>query len=288
LSCSNQYYYAANSLDSTLSLFLVTNTEALSAPTAPTPATYPTGQTPTSVVAGRYTDGSSDELYTIYTGNAGAGTISQFSVDCSTGTLTSLGKDVTLGAAPAALLFQSLPLNNGFPGVLYASSSLGVSGYSIAVGYGPVTPTFGFIDSAVPGSPAAAGTNPGALGGYQQNAYPTVTTTQGSVNVTLATASEAVVPYMQVVSGTGITPGTYIVSVKDTAVTLSAAATASGTVTVGLTAKFVYVLNVGDNTVSTFIINPGTGALVSVGNPVPTGKSPSAILFTARPNYNTT
>jgi 6-phosphogluconolactonase (cycloisomerase 2 family) len=49
------------------------------------------------------------------------------------------------------------------------------------------------------------------------------------------------------------------------------------TVSVGLLGEFVYVANVGDNTISAYTINSSTGALTAIGSPVSTGTSPVSI-----------
>jgi len=51
-------------------------------------------------------------------------------------------------------------------------------------------------------------------------------------------------------------------------------------VAVDPTAKFAYVANFGDNTVSAYSINPTTGALTSLGSPFTAGTNPISVAIT--------
>lgn len=75
---------------------------------------------------------------------------------------------------------------------------------------------------------------------------------------------------------TTVTPGstrTYTLS----ATTAGATVTATADVSAGAPGRFVYAVNLSDNTASMSMIDPGTGALTAIGAAVSTGASPHSV-----------
>lgn len=276
--CSNRYYYFADATDNAVSL-LVQNitTGALAPPTVPTATSFATGAAPSSIAAFESVDANFNSLDFVYVTNSGdpVPTISQFSVDCPTGALTAVGPPVSAGAG----LKSAVTVGNAYygPRYLYASTTAGLMAFSI----GPT----GVLSAAALPSPIAAGTAPGSLTAASQGFFETGATAVGSNQVTLAAADPAVVAGMTI-TGAGIPSGTVITAVNGVTLTLSAPATAAyATDSLNVFETYVYVTNTGDNTVSAFRVDFGSGQLLSLGPAVKCGASPSALFFMRRPNF---
>jgi hypothetical protein len=275
--CNNSYYYFADATDNAISLLVQNSTTgALAPPTLPTATSFATGVAPSSIAAFQSVDASFNTFAFVYVTNSGdpVPTISQFSVDCPTGTLTALGPPITAGAG----LKAAVTVGNAYygPRYLYASTTAGLVAYSI----GPS----GALSAALP-APVAAGTAPGSVTATSQAFFETGATAVGSTQITLAAADPAVVAGMTITGG-GIPSGTVVTAVNGTTLTLSAPAIAAYTAdSLSVSETYVYVTNTGDNTVSAFRVDFGSGQLLSLGPAVKCGAGPSALFFMQRPSF---
>jgi trimeric autotransporter adhesin len=185
----------------------------------------------------------------VYVTNFGAGTVSAYSINQTTGFLTSVGAAVAAGTNPN---FVSIDPTGKFVYVAnYGASS--VSAYTI-------NQTTGALTSV--GAAVAAGTNPGFVSIDPTGKFAYVSNF-GSSNVSA-----------------------YSINQTTGALTVAAAALATGTnprsVNVDPSGKFVYTANIGSNNVSAYSINQTTGALTALagaGGTVATETGPTSISF---------
>jgi 6-phosphogluconolactonase (cycloisomerase 2 family) len=202
--------------------------------------TPPAISSPTSVVP----DPSGNFAYAVSNGGS---TISAYSV-ASTGALTALGASLATGTAPHTVRVD--PTGQ----YVYSSNqaSNDISGYSIGA-----TGTLTSLGATVP-----AGTLPYGIAFHPSGRFLYVANnTSNNVCAYLINAATGV-----------LTPVTGAL-----ATSTYAAGTAPSDVDVDPTGRLAYVSNYSSNNISTFSINPSTGALSPVGATVPAGTNPNWI-----------
>lgn len=193
-----------------------------------------------------------------------AGTVSAYTVDQTSGALTSVG-DIAAGVGPSSVAVD--PRGN----CALVTNNVGnsVSAYSIDQTTGALT--------AVTGSPYATGAAPRSVAIDPVNGlYAYVANAGGH-------------PSPGQVSGYAIDPATCALATMDTdAVTGGINATINAgvipfSVSIDPTARYVYVTNLSDNTVSTYSIGTGVagGALTPVGTATATGTGPASVTTVA-------
>lgn len=230
-----------------------------------------------------------------YVANWGSNNISAYSIDAVTGALSSVGALVAAGQNPIAI---SLDPDGNFAYVANWGSN-SVSMYSVH--YGTLTSL---------GAPVAAGTAPGTVSVHPSGEFAYVTNAgDDTVATYLIHETTGVLTRMGKTIAAGDEPSTiafdpsgtfaYLVNYRSNdiwtySVNLSTGtwtrqgANASGmnpasvVVSRGATpltrvAKFAYVANSTADTVSAYRIDPYTGALSSVGDPVVTGDEPQSV-----------
>jgi YVTN family beta-propeller protein len=230
-----------------------------------------------------------------FNGNDFVGTVSVYTVNATTGALTSVG------AVDAAFRPRSVTVDPSGKFAYVANYST-VSAYSINATTGALT--------ALAGSPFTAGTNPGSVTVDPSGKFLYVTNI-GSSDTTVFTLDAVTgVPgaartiagrngnqEMAMTRGTAAvtyTPkfayvanqfsnnvSTYTINATTGALTSIDAGVAAGTqpnsVTVDPSGKFAYVANSGSDNVSAYTINATTGALTSVGAAVAAGSAPASV-----------
>ena len=191
-------------------------------------------------------------LHFAYAANAGDNTLSEYSIDSLTGTLTAVGTPVATGTSPYAI--TGSPDRQHVYVVNQVSND--ISAYAVNAASGALT--------SIAGSPFPAGTGPQALAFDPSGAYLYVAN-NGSNNISAYAVN----------SSTGaLTP-------------LSTAMYATGTgpsaVSIDHSGKFVFVTNNGgSNNISVFAITAETGALTPVaGSPFDAGDNPHSLVLTS-------
>lgn len=209
---------------------------------------------------GNFTLGSTSPSTIAYVANQGSNDVSAYTINATTGALTSVGAAVAAGTTPSAVTVSP----NGSFAYVTNSGSNNVSAYTINATTGALTSV---------GAAVTAGTTPSAVTVSPNSSYLFVAN-QGSNDVSVYTIN----------SGTG-------------ALTALAGGTgnpfATGTTPVGVTitpnGSFVYVANSGSNNVWAYTVNVGTGALTAlaggVGNPFAAGTTPSGITITPNASF---
>jgi hypothetical protein len=254
--------------------------------------TAATGPTPSSLAALTDNVVASPPTY-VYAANSGDGTIYSYVPNCLSGALTKTSS-VTAGGGLNSLATLDIPNGEDDQYFLYATTTLGIVGYEASI-HIPGVPFLALSGSPVGGA-VPAGATPGPLATYipdingpafDYSVAFAVPVTANSNMVTLMTAMPTVVPGMRVAendAGTSIPTGTYVVAVNGQQVTLSNNATTTGTVELYFTSTFVYSVDTSTGSIYAFRVNASTGQLTAIGTPVPTGRAPSAIFVTPRPN----
>jgi DNA-binding beta-propeller fold protein YncE len=196
-----------------------------------------------------------------YVPNSGNSTVSAYTVNQTTGTLTSVGS-IASGASPVSVAVD--PLGNC--ALVANNGSTTVSAYSINQTTGALTAVGAPVTSG--GSPRSVAIDPVA-GAY---AY-------------VANAGDATV------SGFTLDPATCVLTAMadvDLATVGNQASIAAGvtpfSVSIDPTAAYVYVANFGGDTVSTYSIGTGVdgGKLTAVGAATATGTGPVAVTTVAK------
>jgi 6-phosphogluconolactonase (cycloisomerase 2 family) len=193
----NNYYLETDSTSNTVSAYLVnSNTGALSA-AANSP--FATGPGPRSVVGIQtFVPATGTNADNVYVANSGDGTISIYTMNTQTGTLTPLqaGPVVSVGAGLSAL--AAAPCGC----YLLASASQGVSVFS--------TNATGVL-APVAGSPFAAGSGPGPIATLSNYVYVINTVDQTISVFTQNSATGALTPIAGAAVKTGRTPSSIVV-----------------------------------------------------------------------------
>jgi 6-phosphogluconolactonase (cycloisomerase 2 family) len=199
-----------------------------------------------------------------YLTDAANGTISPFAVDASTGALASAGSPVSTGSSPASIAMS------GDKRYLYVahSASNDVAAFTIDPGNGTLQP--------IPGSPAAAGTNPRALAHYVG-----VRLSYGPPVITeylyVANAGSNDLSVFRIDSDTGVlvplAPASYPAGSAPSALVIDNPNTPDA-----LLGSFLYVANSGGATgISGFTIDPNSpGPTPIAGSPFPSSGSVSS------------
>ncbi len=187
-----------------------------------------------------------------YAANRGDNTISVYSIDSTTGTLTAVGTPVPTGTSPYAIAARP----DGQYVYVVNEISNNISVYAVDATSGALT--------AIPGSPFAAGTDPQALAFDSSGAYLYVAN-NGSDNLSA---------YVVNADTGALTPqstATYTTGSGPSAVSI-------GNLSSG---QFVFVANNGgSNDISVFAIVVGTGALTPVaGSPFAAGGNPHSLVL---------
>jgi YVTN family beta-propeller protein len=243
---SGRFTYVANA-DGTVSAYTINqSTGALTAAGSPQPA----GTGPSSIAvepSGRF----------VYVANATSNDISAFTINESTGALTSVGPTVAAGKGAASIGVE--PTGR----FAYAANSVDntVSAFTIDASTGALTNL---------GSTVASGTGPSSITVDPSGSFVYVAnSTSANVSIYALNASSGALTLLQTMGArTGAT-----------SVALVQRAT-----TVRYVPKFVYVTNSGDNTISAYTLNAGTGALAAVGSAV-TGTAPASISIVPSGRY---
>lgn len=244
---TGKFAYVANWSDLTGSVSMytiyattgaLTSTETIQAPCAPSPGSC----SPWSVAV----DPSGKFLYVANEGGFAPTSVSMYSIDATTGALTSLGLVASGGRARSVAVHPSgkfayvTDVSSGLPG-----ESDNVSMYGINTTTGTLT-SLGTMTAGA--FPSAIAIDPSGKFAYVTNS--------NSNNVSMYTIN----------SDTG-------------ALTFMGPITAETDpvfVAVDPTGKFVYVTNSSSNDVAMYILNTNTGALISTGT-IAAGSSPSSI-----------
>lgn len=246
---TGKFAYVANWSDLTGSVSMytinattgaLTSTETIQAPCAPPPS--PGSCSPWSVAV----DPSGKFLYVANEGGFAPTSVSMYSIDATTGALTSLGLVASGGRARSVAVHPSgkfayvTDVSSGFPG-----ESDNVSMYAINTTTGTLT----------------------SLGTMAAGAFPSAIAIDPSGKFAYVTNSNSNDVSMYTIH-------------SDTGALTSMGPIAAGTdpisVAVDPTGKFVYVTNSGSNDVAMYILNTNTGALISIGT-IAAGSSPSSI-----------
>ena len=213
-----------------------------------------TGTTATSnvtTVAVTCTGGTASVGKFAYVANNGDGTISAYTIDPSSGKLTSVGTPYPDGTAPAAV---SLAPNGKFA---FSASDSGTKIHAFTIDQ-----TSGAL-TEVAGSPFSTGFVTGST-------YPDIAVDSQSAHLYLASAGDAKVAGFAINATTG----------QLTALPLSNAGAGAGAIPAfSPDGKFLYVMNQTANTVSGYSIDATTGALTALPA-VATGAAPDWIAFT--------
>lgn len=203
-----------------------------------------------------------------FVANSGADSISEFSTDATSGALLSVGPPVAADRRPTAI--GSTIADTYFANrYLYASNnrSNDVSAFAVDPGSGALT--------AVPGSPFAAGTSPGAVGVFASTAC----SSRGGhchtlENLYVANSGSDTVSAYQIDQSTGfLTPiASYATGTGPSAVAAGPGAPYT---------PFLYIANTGgSNDISAFRIDGFSGGLNPVaGSPFPSNGNVSALAF---------
>ena len=194
----NYFYLEADSANNTVSVYTLDTTTGTLTPNPASP--FATGTRPNSI-ATINTIVAALQTYVdfAYVANSGDGTISAYSMENEIGTLTPLTPaTVTAGAGLSALA------TSGTSGIyLYATTALGVLGYSINTTTGALTP--------VPNGPFAAGTGPGPIATMNNFVY-VINTVDRTVSVFVQDPNTgALTPVAGPAPSTGQAPSSIVV-----------------------------------------------------------------------------
>ena len=182
-----------------------------------------------------------------YVANYGTNDVSAYTINASTGTLTSVGAVVAAGTGPHSVTVDP----SGKFAYVANWSSNNVSAYTINASTGVLTPVGTVATATKPFSVTVDPTGKFAyVANYGDGVAPS-TVSAYTIDSTGALTAVAGSPF-----GAGIAPSS---------------------VTVDPTGKFAYVANQGSNDVSAYTINASTGALTSVGAAMATGTTPNSV-----------
>jgi len=246
----------------TISVFSIQSgslTEVAGSPFRVAAALAPSGPGPSAVAV------TPDGKF-LYVANQFDGTVTSFSVDTTSGALTS-GQTVLVGTAPSGM---AITPDGGF---LYVSNSgsSNVSGFAICnqvvTSCSVPTSPDGTLSPAI-GSPFSAGLGPSAIIVAPSGKFMFVVDRQSNQvsEYKLATGTGELTPNTQATISTGSTP---------TGVTIRPGTTVIST-TQGTT-DYLYVTNFGASTMTAYSFDSTTGVLGLVGSPLITGGQPSAV-----------
>jgi len=185
-----------------------------------------------------------------YAANAGDNTISVYSIDSTTGALTTVGTPVATGTSPYAIAGSP----DGQHIYVVNETSNNISAYAVNATSGALT--------QISGSPYPAGTDPYALEFDPTGAYLYVANNRANnLSAYAVNASTGAL--------TPLPTATYATGIGPTAVSVDGAG------------KFVFVANGrGSNDISVFAITPGTGELTPVaGSPFAASGNPYSLVF---------
>ena len=207
-----------------------------------------------------------------FVANSGADSISEFSIDATSGALLSVGPPVAVDRGPTAIAstIADTHFDNRY---LYVSNSRSndVSAFAVDAGSGALT--------AVPGSPFAAGTSPGAIAVFATTAC----SSRGAPCHTLedlyvANSGSDTVSAYQIDQSTGVlTPlASYSTGTGPSAMAVGGYVGPSAPFT-----PFLYIANTGgSNDISAFLIDGLSGSLTPVaGSPFPSNGNVSSLAF---------
>jgi 6-phosphogluconolactonase (cycloisomerase 2 family) len=191
-----------------------------------------------------------------YATNMSSGSILSFSVDASTGALTSVGPAVTIGRALSAVA------SSGDKRHLYLADgpSNDLSGFDIASRSGELTP--------IPGSPFATGTNPRAIALYRSTLF-------------VANAGSNDVSVFRIDPSSGVpslaSPGRYQTGSGPSVIAIEPIGATFGN------SPVAYIANSGSNDISAFWIlgalGPEQALEAAAGAPFASGNSVSSLAF---------
>jgi 6-phosphogluconolactonase len=195
----------------------------------------------------------------------GASNVTSYGIDLNTGTLTQIN---TAGSLPANTIPVAIKLDpaGSFAYVAGQSTSVNtpgsISAYSVA--------SNGTLSSA--GNNTATAVNPVAL-----------TIDQGGHLLFVANQGSDSVSVFSIGSNASLTavPG----SPFQLSPTVPGSAVAPSGVAVTPSAAYLYVSNSGESSVSGFTVDPGSGALISVGAPFSAGSSPVGLAIDPSGKY---
>jgi YVTN family beta-propeller protein len=195
-----------------------------------------------------------------YVANADSNNVSAFTIDATTGALTSIGAAAAAGSSPRSVTVDP---SGKFAYVANIGGPAGIPGLVSAYTINAATGAL----SEIAGSPFEDGS-------YQ------------SMSVTVAPSGK--IAYVAntggVFNSVSGSVSTYTINATTGALTSIDAAVAAGSgprsVTVDPSGKFAYVANSGSNDISAYTINATTGALTSIGAAVAAGISPFSITTT--------
>jgi len=232
----------------------------------------------------------------MYVTNNGSNTVSQFSINQSTGALTSIATAVATGSLPQGIAVD--PTGR----FLYVANSSAASPSLSSISQYSINQTTGAL-TAMATATVATGTqsynlaiDPTGRFLYSSN-FGANTVTQFSIN-----QSTGALTYGSVINSNGfpeeiaVDPTGRFVYVGSTNGTVgqylinqtTGALTSIGTITVGSpsgiydlvidpTGRFVYLAHYGENTIGQYSINQSTGVLTLITTPVSTGNQPDSI-----------
>ena len=231
-------------------LFDVANTGSTGSTNHSPAGTLTSAGTPTSTGAYPASVSVSPNGQFVYVANRGDGTVSAFSINSGSGTLNAVGSPTPTGSGLNSNPYSITVSPNGQFAYVANSGDGTVSVFSI-------NPNTGALNTV--GLPVFSGAG--------SSSYPySVAISPNGQFAYVANLNDGTV------STFSINPGTGALSVVGLPVSSgSHSFSEPNSVTVSPNGQFAYVTNLNEGTVSTFSINPGTGALSLLGAPNPTG-----------------
>ena len=243
-----QFVYVTNGGDSTVSGYTIDPSTGALTPIAGSP--FPADAGPSSGPSAMAVDPSGKFAYVA---NTGLGTVSGYTIDSSTGALTSIaGSPFAGGPFELGLRSMTVDPSGKFAYVANNANSDNVLGYMINPSTGALTP--------ITGSPFIVGSLTEFVAVDPSGRFAYVADADGTVSgQTIDPSTGALTP----IAGSPFSAGSQPISVA-----------------VDPSGKFAYVTNGTDNTVSGYTIDPTTGALTPIaGSPFPAGSTPFCVAF---------
>ncbi len=250
------YLYVTNSSDATISGYGIDQNFGALLPFAGGPVATGTVQ-PTSIVSGCIIG----NFGSLYVANAGSNSISEYSLDFSSGAITTLGGPVTTQPTPSPE-FLDFTISTGCVVIALHGASNAASSYLATAGVGTLTAVSNPVSLGANTDPVAS-TNLTAAGLTYEYVVDSAAATVSSLFLNPTTgvlsAPSSTVP-------TGATPNAI------TIVSLYPGGTSSN-----LLSYFAYVANQGANSISEYSVNYDLGTLASLGATATAGNAPSAV-----------
>ena len=243
-----QFVYVTNGGDSTVSGYTIDPSTGALTPIAGSP--FPADAGPSSGPSAMAVDPSGKFAYVA---NSGLGTVSGYTIDSSTGALTSIaGSPFAGGIFELGLRSMTVDPSGKFAYVANNANGNNVLGYMINPSTGALTP--------ITGSPFIVGSLTEFVAVDPSGRFAYFADEDGTVSgQTIDPSTGALTP----IAGSPFSAGSQPISVA-----------------VDPSGKFAYVTNGTDNTVSGYTIDPTTGALTPIaGSPFPAGSTPFCVAF---------